>query len=145
MNLEPDRYPSSGPLRVRLRSLVAVVLFLGFLPLPRGAEPAAGVGWGPLRPGDEITLRELGGFFAIEAGPGTTGRLNAARGQSGLSPGQLGFILRRIEVQPQVPSSSLGRSRRRGPKWTSRPGFPPPSSGKCGSGSSTSPPGDAPP
>jgi hypothetical protein len=108
MNLEPDRYPSSGPLRARLRSLVAVVLLLGFLPLPRGAEPAAGVGWGPLRPGDEITLREFGGFFAIEAGPGTTGRLNAARGQSGLSPGQLGFILRRIEVQPQGTFLVLG-------------------------------------
>jgi hypothetical protein len=86
--------------------LLGLVLLGGSLP---GANPPDGPRWGPLRPGDEVSLRESGGFFALDAGPSRGARAaDAGRGLPGLPPGQLGFVLRRIETQPQGTFLVLG-------------------------------------
>ena len=74
-----------------------------------GSTPPEGLQWGPLRPGEELSLRESGGFFIVDAGAGRVTRTaEASRGLPGMPPGQLGFVLRRIEIQPQGTFLVLG-------------------------------------
>jgi hypothetical protein len=67
------------------------------------AELAAEVRWGPLRAGDEVSLREsreAPSWFLIEAGPGRARRAaEFQRAAPGLPPGQAGYRILRIEVQ----------------------------------------------
>jgi len=74
------------------------------------AEPSNSVqSWGPIRVGDNITLSEVGGFYSISSGEGFASRAEKSKqNMLAQAPGQLGFIVRRIEVKDHVTFLVLG-------------------------------------
>ena len=86
-----------------------VIILLGVSTL-FASEPSTSLqAWGPIRVGDNINLVELGGFYSISKGDGFA--LRAEKSKQNMlaqAPGQLGFIVRRIEVQDHVTFLVLG-------------------------------------